>query len=178
MRKDVLIVDGYNVIFAWEDLKKLSQESLEHARLELRHRLLNYGKYKEYIVILVFDGNMHQGDAEVERITKDFTEVFTSIHETADAFIEKEVFSRKKTFRNIYVCTSDGDEQHQILGFGGLRISARELAESIAIAKDEERKHYTNRHSGDVTQLQRNELGSLLHEDVAEKLERLRRGMK
>lgn len=176
MRKDVLIVDGYNVIFAWQDLKKLSQESLEHARLELRHRLLNFGKFRGLIIILVFDGRHHMPGSEVEHITKDFTEVFTSTHETADAFIEREVWSRKKTFRNIYVCTSDGDEQHQILGFGGLRMSARELNDAIRIAKKEEQRHYKHRHTGDMVQLQRNELGSMLRGDVAEKLERMRRG--
>lgn len=56
MLKDILIVDGYNVIFAWTHLKKLAHESLEHARMELRDRLLNYGKFKGYEVILVFDG--------------------------------------------------------------------------------------------------------------------------
>ena len=56
MLKDILIVDGYNVIFAWTHLKKLAHESLEHARIELRERLLNYGKFKGYEVILVFDG--------------------------------------------------------------------------------------------------------------------------
>ena len=48
MLKDILIVDGYNVIFAWQSLKKLANESLEHARMELRNQLLNYGKFKGY----------------------------------------------------------------------------------------------------------------------------------
>lgn len=63
MLKDILIVDGYNVIFAWTHLKKLAHESLEHARMELRDRLLNYGKFKGYEVILVFDGKYTNPEA-------------------------------------------------------------------------------------------------------------------
>lgn len=56
MREDILIVDGYNVIFAWPELKKISKSSLEHARSRIKHMLQNYGKHKGYRVILVFDG--------------------------------------------------------------------------------------------------------------------------
>lgn len=176
MRKDILIVDGYNIIFAWSDLKALSKESLEHARLELRHRLQNYGKYKGYIVILVFDGNQVAHVSEAETISADFVEVFTAAHETADSYIEKEVFKRKGTYRNIYVSTSDGDEQSQVLGFGGLRITAKELQSDIRQAKAEERRHYEGHRQGDMHSLQRNELGGLLDESVAEALEKIRRG--
>lgn len=176
MRKDILIVDGYNIIFAWPDLKQLSNESLEHARLELRHRLLNFGKHKGYIVILVFDGKYAPQGGSVTAITDDFVEVFTGQHETADSYIEREVFSRKGLYTNVYVCTSDGEEQHQILGFGGLRMSARELKEEIRRDKEEERKHYNHHHIRDTKQLQRNEIFSNLSPEVAEALEALRRG--
>ena len=115
MKKDILIVDGYNVIFDWADLKSLSKESLEHARLELRHRLLNYGTYKGYKIILVFDGKHAPFTADEQRISADFIEVFTGTHETADAYIEREVFSKKGQYKTIYVVTSDGEEQSQIL---------------------------------------------------------------
>lgn len=72
MREDILIVDGYNVIFAWPELKKISKSSLEHARSRIKHMLQNYGKHKGYRVILVFDGKYaHPGSAE-EFITDDF----------------------------------------------------------------------------------------------------------
>ena len=74
MLKDILIVDGYNVIFAWQSLKKLANESLEHARMELRNQLLNYGKFKGYEVILVFDGKYTKSIASIEEITKGFIE--------------------------------------------------------------------------------------------------------
>ena len=176
MKKDILIVDGYNVIFDWADLKSLSKESLEHARLELRHRLLNYGTYKGYKIILVFDGKHAPFTADEQRISADFIEVFTGTHETADAYIEREVFSKKGQYKTIYVVTSDGEEQSQILGFGGLRISARELRHQIDLAKQEERKRYTGYHQRDAMTLQRNELGAHIDGDVAAKLERMRRG--
>ena len=92
MLKDILIVDGYNVIFAWTHLKKLAHESLEHARMELRDRLLNYGKFKGYEVILVFDGKYTKSGGSIESITSGFIEVYTEDGETADSFIEREVF--------------------------------------------------------------------------------------
>ena len=70
MLKDILIVDGYNVIFAWAQLKKIANESLEHARMELRNQLLNYGKFKGYEVILVFDGKYTKDTASIESIAK------------------------------------------------------------------------------------------------------------
>ena len=119
MLKDILIVDGYNVIFAWTHLKKLAHESLEHARMELRDRLLNYGKFKGYEVILVFDGKYTKSGGSIESITSGFIEVYTEDGETADSFIEREVFLRKGKYTNVYVVTSDGAEQNQILGSGG-----------------------------------------------------------
>ena len=76
MLKDILIVDGYNVIFAWAQLKKIANESLEHARMELRNQLLNYGKFKGYEVILVFDGKYTKDAASIESIAKVFIEVY------------------------------------------------------------------------------------------------------
>ena len=66
MKADILLVDGYNVIFAWPELKRLSKQSLSHARSRLRHILQNYGMFKGYYVILVFDGK-YAGMAPAER---------------------------------------------------------------------------------------------------------------
>ena len=132
MLKDILIVDGYNVIFAWQSLKKLANESL----------------------------------------------VYTDDGETADSFIEREVFLRQGKYTNVYVVTSDGAEQNQILGSGGLRIPARELQNDMRLAKQEERLQYTHKHHRDQMVLRRNEVYDHLAPDVAEKLEAIRRGTK
>lgn len=176
MKKDILIVDGYNVIFGWDHLKALSYQSLEHARMHLQDQLLNYGTFKGYEVILVFDGTYTKDPASVEKITSHFTVVFTDDGETADAYIEREVFLRKGKYTNVYVVTSDGDEQSQILGSGGLRIPARELKHQIDAAKEEERKKYTHSHHRDAIQLQRNEVFSNLDPTVLDALEKIRRG--
>ncbi len=172
--KDILIVDGYNVIFAWPELKALSAKSLEHARLELKNQLLNYGHHKGFLVILVFDGQYATATPSEEYITKTFLEVFTSEGVTADSYIEKEVFERKGKYTNVYVVTSDGAEQNQILGSGGLRIPARELREQIKLAKKEERRLYQDVHRRDQVRIQRNELGSLLDEEIVAKLDKIR----
>lgn len=128
MLKDILIVDGYNVIFAWTHLKKLAHESLEHARMELRDKLLNYGKFKGYEVILVFDGKYTKSGGSVEVITNGFIEVYTDDGETADSFIEREVFLRKGKYTNVYVVTSDGQNRIKFLGpagCGSLHVSYR-----------------------------------------------------
>lgn len=176
MLKDILIVDGYNVIFAWAHLNKIANESLEHARMELRNQLLNYGKFKGYEVILVFDGKYTKDAASIESIARGFIEVYTDDGETADAFIEREVFLRKGKYTNVYVVTSDGAEQNQILGSGGLRIPARELQNDMNIAKQEERLQYTHKHHRDQVVLSRNEVYDHLSPDIAEKLDALRKG--
>lgn len=178
--REILIVDGYNVIFAWPELKALSKESLEHARLQLKDTLQNYGHHKGYLVILVFDGKYSLSNASIEELSPNFIQVFTADGETADSFIEKEVFQRKTKHNTIYVVTSDGAEQNQVLGSGGLRIPARELKRDIEIAKKEERRMYKGHHERHSMTIRRNELGSLLDEQVAAKLEeiRLNRGEK
>lgn len=172
-----MIVDGYNVIFAWPELKQLSKESLEHARLQLRSDLMNYGAMKDYFIILVFDGKTGHSRPMEEKLSKRFMEVFTEDHVTADSYIEKAVFERKGRYVNVYVVTSDMEEQHQIYGFGGLRIPAKELRQDILQSKEEERKHYRGIPKNTMERSQRNEVYSNLQPDVMDKLEAIRRGL-
>lgn len=170
--KEFLVVDGYNVIFAWPELKQLATESLEHARIALQEILQNYGRYKGYEeVVLVFDGKKSKEPASVERISKDFMLVFTGAGETADGYIERMVHEREGRFVHIYVVTSDGAEQHQILGSGGLRIPVRELRKDVASSKKEEESFYKDVENSGV----REGLSGLLNNDeVARKLNELR----
>ena len=89
-------------------LKKLAHESLEHARMELRDRLLNYGKFKGYEVILSLTVSIQNPEAPLNPWPSGFIEVYTEDGETADSFIEREVFLRKGKYTNVYVVTSDG----------------------------------------------------------------------
>ena len=120
---EYLLVDGYNIIFAWEELKAAAQDSLDAARQQLMDLLSNYQGFKKNVVILVFDAY------KVPRATQDVVKyhniyvVYTKEAETADAYIERATYEIGKHHR-VRVATSDGAEQLIILGHGALRLSA------------------------------------------------------
>lgn len=138
-KKDIteyLLVDGYNVIFSWEHLKKLSQDNIEGARNALISTLCNYQGYKKCEVILVFDAYKVKGNArEVEKINN-INIVYTKEAETADMYIEK-VSHRLAKNHNVRVVTSDALEQLIILGGGALRVSSREFLYEIRQAEED-----------------------------------------
>ncbi len=132
-RKEYLLVDGYNIIFAWEELKALAQQSLDAARVALTELLSNYQGYRGNRVILVFDAyKVHGGVEKVER-HHNITVVYTKEAETADAYIEKATYRLRKENR-VRVATSDGLVQVIILGHGALRVSATALREEVEAA--------------------------------------------
>jgi len=117
-------VDGYNVIFAWDDLKALARESLDGARARLMELLSNYRGFQKCEVILVFDAyKVPHGTGDVAKFHNIYV-VYTKEAETADAYIEKATYELGKKHR-VRVVTSDGVEQLIILGHGALRVSAR-----------------------------------------------------
>ncbi len=133
---EVLLVDGYNIIFAWEDLKELSQINIEGARGKLMDVLCNYQGYRKNIVILVFDGYKVKGNpGEVLKYHNIYV-VYTKEAETADQYIEKTVQDIGRQY-HVTVATSDALEQMIILGQGAHRISAKELREEIIIMNRE-----------------------------------------
>lgn len=133
---EVLLVDGYNIIFAWEDLKELSQVNIEGARGKLMDVLCNYQGYRKNVVILVFDGYKVKGNpGEILKYHNIYV-VYTKEAETADQYIEKTVQDIGKKY-NVTVATSDALEQMIILGQGAHRISAKELREEIIIMNRE-----------------------------------------
>ncbi len=120
---EYLLVDGYNIIFAWEDLKALAQENLAAARQMLMELLSNYQGFAQCEVILVFDAyKVPRGVGEVSKY-HNIHVVYTKEAETADAYIEKTTYQLAKQHK-VRVATSDGVEQLIILGHGALRISA------------------------------------------------------
>ncbi|MEL4861671.1 translation factor GTPase family protein [Pseudoflavonifractor phocaeensis] len=124
---EYLLVDGYNVIFAWEDLKAVARENLDAARKILMDLLSNYQGFRGSRVILVFDAyKVPQGAGSVSRY-HNIHVVYTKEAETADAYIEKASYQLSQERRRVRVATSDGAEQLIILGHGSLRVSALEL---------------------------------------------------
>lgn len=123
---EYLLVDGYNIIFAWDSLKKSAQHNLDLARNELINILCNYQGYKRCELIVVFDAYKVKGNkGEVER-HGGISVVYTKEAETADMYIEKATRTLGKKHR-VRVATSDGLEQLIILGAGAARMSAEEL---------------------------------------------------
>lgn len=133
---EYLLVDGYNVIFAWDTLKELAKTNIDGARNTLINILCNYQGYKKCEVILVFDAYKVKGNArEVEKIDN-INVVYTKEAETADMYIEK--VSHKLAKNNkVRVVTSDALEQLIILEGGALRVSSKEFFYEIKQAEDD-----------------------------------------
>ena len=121
---EYVLVDGYNLIFAWDELCKLAKQDLAAARDRLIDILRNYQSFRQCPVILVFDAYKVKGNhGSVERFG-DLSVVYTKEAQTADAYIEKLSYELGKKHR-VRVATSDGMEQVIILGHGCLRVPAR-----------------------------------------------------
>lgn len=125
-----LLVDGYNIIFAWDELNKIAKENLDLARSKLINILCNYQGVKQCEVILVFDAYRVPGNyREVEKICN-ITVIYTKEAETADMFIEKTAHDLGKDYR-VRVATSDGAVQTIILGNNAYRVSAEEFRKEV-----------------------------------------------
>ena len=127
---EYLLVDGYNIIFAWEELNALAKESLDAARRRLMDILCNYQGYQKCVLILVFDAYRVPGSPGSMEQYHNIHVVYTKEAETADMFIEHVTHEIGKN-RRVRVATSDGMEQIIILGHGALRVSARMFHEEV-----------------------------------------------
>ncbi len=126
---DYLLVDGYNIIHAWDDLRAVAREDLDGARTRLIDRLRNYQGWKKCRVIVVFDAYRVKGNPGSVEKAGDVFVVYTKEAETADMYIEKTTYALAKERREhrVRVATSDGLEQMIILGHGAVRMPAAEL---------------------------------------------------
>ena len=136
---EYLLVDGYNIIFAWDELNALSKESLDAARKRLMDILCNYQGFKKCVLILVFDAYRVPGSPGSIEQYHNIHVVYTKEAETADMFIERVTHEIGKG-RRVRVATSDGMEQVIILGHGALRVSARMFHQEVQEAEKEIRK--------------------------------------
>ncbi|MBM6616119.1 NYN domain-containing protein [Bacillus suaedaesalsae] len=166
---DVLLVDGYNIIGAWPDLRELKIKDLSAARDALIQKMAEYQAYSGYRVIIVFDAHLVKG---IEKKNKNHKVeiVFTRESETADERIEKLAKELKNVKTQIHVATSDFTEQWVIFGQGALRKSARELYnEMSAVEKRIQSKVKTEHEKKPSSRIQ-------LSEELAEIFEKWRRG--
>lgn len=140
---DVLIVDGYNIIGAWDELKRLKKIDLGQARDRLIDLLADYQSYSGMKVVIVFDAHDVPGLGSKASPYK-IEIIYTKENETADECIEKLVTEYKKINNQVYVATSDYLEQRITFGRGALRKSARELWIDVQHVQTEIRQTITS----------------------------------
>ena len=170
--KEYLLVDGYNVIHAWPDLKELAQMNFEAARNKLMDILCNYQGYKKIPVILVFDAYKVEGFQQEIQKYHNIHVVYTKEAETADQYIEKVVHEIGKRY-HVTVVTSDGIEQIVTLGQGGTLISSREFLEEVNIVRRQIETDIADR-----KETAKNYLFQHMDEDMAKEMEEVRLGKK
>ena len=170
--KEYLLVDGYNIIFAWEDLNELSKINIESARNKLMDRLSNYQGYKKMTLILVFDAYKVKGNPGSVMKYHNIYVVYTKEAETADQYIEKTVHEIGRKYQ-VTVATSDALEQVIILGQGGNRLSAANLLEEVEAVEAEISKKVKKE-----SPKEKNYLFDHLDEEMADLMEEVRLGKK
>ena len=140
-QEEYLLVDGYNIIFAWPELKELADADVRAAQTKLMDVLSNYQGYKKCTLILVFDAYKVEGHQEEVLTYHNIHVVYTKEAETADQYIEKTVHKIGRQHQ-VTVATSDGLEQIIIMGQGASRISARGLKEEIEETRKQLRQEW------------------------------------
>ena len=140
-KEQCLIVDGYNIIFAWDDLKETAQHDLDAARRHLCDRLSSYAGYKKHRVVLVFDGYKAKGNPGEKSKYHTIQLVYTPEGQTADAYIESLADQIGKNYA-VRVATSDALVQLSSMRSGVLRMSARELYEEVELARKEMAQYF------------------------------------
>ena len=175
---DFLLVDGYNIIFAWDELKELSHTSLDTARHVLMNLLCNYQGYRGCTLILVFDAYRVEGGQERVFNYHNIHVVFTKEAETADQYIEKTVHKIGKK-ADVTVATSDALEQVIIYGQGARRMAARELLEEVELTREKVLERIEKRPGSTQKQLTENDHNYLfdhLPEELVSYMEEVRLG--
>lgn len=170
MRREFLLIDAYNIIHAWSDLKELARDvSLDSARQKLLDLLSNYRGTKNQTIIVVFDGYLVKGNIGEVKVYNGLNIVYTKEAETADHYIERVVTSLPKHYY-IKVATGDSMEQLIIHGQGALRMTARELRSEIEHENRSIRKNYTEKRP-----VKNIVLGDFMDEETTDWIEKLRR---
>ena len=136
-----LLVDGYNVIHAWDELRELSKDNLEGARLRLMDMMCNYQGYKKCELILVFDAYKVKGNIGTDYPYHNIHVVYTKEAQTADMYIERTTHELAKNY-HVVVATSDALEQLITYGAGATRMSSRELKIDLEYINNEGLKEY------------------------------------
>lgn len=165
---EYLLVDGYNIIYAWPKLKVLADTSLDHARAKLLDMLSNHQGFTRHEIIVVFDAHKVPGGIGLVEQWGNIKAVYTKEAETADSYIERAAAVLAKHYK-VRVATSDGMEQIIIMGHGALRVSATELKHEIEHVNAHLREQYI-----DNKPIKKNMLLDNLDSTTADILEKMR----
>lgn len=142
-KEEYILVDGYNIIFAWDELKELANKDINLARETLITRLVNYNAVKDVNLAIVFDAYKVKGGlGEVEKVNN-ISVIYTKEAETADSYIEKASHTLAKDY-NVKVATSDSLEQIIIMGAGAMRISAKDFEKEVIMVEESIKKYISN----------------------------------
>ncbi|MBQ9707740.1 MAG: TetM/TetW/TetO/TetS family tetracycline resistance ribosomal protection protein [Firmicutes bacterium] len=147
---EYVLVDGYNIIFAWEDLKELSKVNIDAARDALIEMMQNYQGYRKCRLVLVFDAYRVKGGERRQEVYDNITVVYTKEAETADAYIEKATYELRGKYK-VRVATSDRMEQLIIIGNDAFKVSAQEFRREVEAANLEIKemlREYSRKHAG------------------------------
>ena len=140
-KPECLLVDGYNVIFAWDELNKIAKTNLGAARDKLLDIMSSYQGYRDNTVIVVFDAYKVPGNPGSKTQYDNLYVVYTKEQQTADAYIEKTTKEIANHYR-VVVATSDNAEQTIVVGHGATRVSSRELKELVEHTNAYEQAEY------------------------------------
>ncbi len=172
--KDLLIVDGYNIIHSWPELKKLLHTvDYEAARIRLIDMMCDFSAHNNYETLVVFDAHMKKGSLRHTESYPPIKVVYTAEHETADQYIESMMTRQDNRMRNIYVATSDALEQTIIFGRGGARLSSRELLRMVNQSKSVQKEMINNFESEN-----RNTIAGSLNSKTIERLDNIVKGIR
>jgi len=169
-QEEYLLVDGYNIIFSWEELNELAKENIHAACDKLMDILSNYQGYRKCTLILVFDAYKVEGHVEEIITYHNIYVVYTKEAETADQYIEKTVHRIGRQYQ-VTVATSDGLEQVIIMGQGAHRISAQGLKKEIEDTEKTVREEWHQRRQSSKTYL-----FDHMSEEMQEQMEKIRLG--
>ena len=169
-QEEYLLVDGYNIIFSWEELNELAKENIHAACDKLMDILSNYQGYRKCTLILVFDAYKVEGHVEEIITYHNIYVVYTKEAETADQYIEKTVHRIGRQYQ-VTVATSDGLEQVIIMGQGAHRISAQGLKKEIEDTEKTSREEWHQRRQSSKTYL-----FDHVSEEMQEQMEKIRLG--
>lgn len=167
--KEILLVDGYNIIGAWESLRVLRDKDLQGARDLLIDKMADYQAFTGIRVIIIFDAYIVQGIEKKMKQAK-VEVIFTRKNQTADEKIEQLAIQLRKIDTRIHVATSDYTEQWAIFGQGALRKSARELEIEVQSIEKQVRREIKEK------SISKGMFEPRFSKEVTEKLEKLRRG--